>query len=82
VLAGHEVGTVLLDAAGRDEDRLLPGPHRVAHLEPGQVLDEDRVDGVDGTAHVRVGRHGRGRSAGLLCVCRKRGQDQRDDNDQ
>jgi hypothetical protein len=55
VLARDEVRPVLLDAAGRDDRRVLAGPHGVADLHPGHVLHEDGVARRDRTRGIRVG---------------------------
>ena len=48
VLAAGHVGAVLLDPSGRDDADRLPGGDLVAHLHPGQLVDPDGVDALDG----------------------------------
>src|SRR3990172_2690359 len=56
VLAGDEVRPLLLDPPGSHENGALSGLDGVAHLHPGEVLDENRIDGLDGTGLVERGR--------------------------
>ena len=58
VLAQGDVGPVLLDASGGDDGGGLAGGHRVAHLDPRQLLDPDRVQRSDGVFHADLGLEG------------------------
>src|SRR5579875_2984640 len=44
VLAGSQVGTVLLDAAGGHKDRRLAAAHGVAHLYPSHLFEKYCVE--------------------------------------
>ena len=55
VLAGRQVGPVLFDAAGGNDHRRLAGLQGVADFHPGQLLDEDRIEGLDGPRRLRIG---------------------------
>lgn len=59
VLARHEIGTVLLDAARRHQRRRLARLKRVADLQPGHVFDEHGIRGIDGPETVRIGSEDR-----------------------
>ena len=68
VLAGGEVGAVLFDPAGGDDDGLLAGRHGVADFHPGEVFEKDRFDRVDGAFALGIGIHRIGH--GLKGPCR------------
>ncbi len=74
VLAGGEVGPVLLDAAGGDDRRELAGPHGVANLDPGHVFHEDGIRAGIGRGASGSGRIGSGVGT-WDAVERQRGQD-------
>ena len=52
MLAARHVGAVLLDPAGRDDADRLPGGDLVPHLHPGEFVDPDRVDALDGPGSI------------------------------
>ena len=52
VLAGREVGTVFLDAAGENQRRGLAAANEVADFEHREVLDPHAVVHVDGPRHL------------------------------
>ena len=50
-----EVRTVLLNAAGGNDHRVLAGTQGIAHFHPGQLFDEHRIDGRDRPRRIRIG---------------------------
>ena len=58
VLAQGDVGSVLLDTPGGDDGSGLAGGHRVPDLDPGQLLDPDRVQRSDRVFHADLGLEG------------------------
>lgn len=72
VFAGDEIGAVLFDAAGGDDDGVGTCIHSVADFHPGEVFDEDRIDRLDGAGRIGIGSDGIGRSGGEQGDCSKR----------
>ena len=58
MLAQGDVGPVLLDAPGGNDGGGPAGSHRIAHLDPGQLLDPDGVQRSDGVFHADLGLEG------------------------
>ena len=59
VLAGDQVGPVLLNAAGGHDHGILPAAHGVADLHPSHVLDEQRIHRVDRPRRIEIGANRR-----------------------
>ena len=53
VLAGRQIGPILFDSAGWDDDRCLPRLECIADFHPRKLFDKDRIEWLDGSFCIR-----------------------------